>query len=247
MPEQTLNITDKDLELPIRFPAEKRESSAGLGNGSPVEPSSASESKSTFRYSPTFGELCKALCFASMQFPEITKDTENPYFRSQYADLATLIKATRPALAKQGLFIVQAPQASAKGIILTTMLMHESGEWIANDLELPANKPDAQGLGSAITYARRYSYQAILNIAAEEDDDGNAAVGRVQKDRQSTSTETGPGKINPVQLRSFQSACKTGKKTPQQALDYMGTLGHESEEELLKSELDEAIRWALGK
>jgi ERF superfamily len=270
MTEQ-LEITDKDLN--VKLPAKGERESRGLGNGSPVEPSSLSESKSTFRYSPTLGELCKSLCLACQQFPEITKDTENPYFRSQYTDLATLIKATRPVLAKHGLVVIQAPQAANKGVRVTTMLMHSSGEWIASDLELPAKvskpkkakpngeydeegvsepsnqelRPDAQALGSAITYARRYSYQAILNIAGEEDDDGNAAVGRTQKDYQSRSTEVGAGRVNPVQLRAFQSACKTGKKTAQQALDYMGTLGHETEEDLLKSELDEAIRWALAK
>src|SRR5262245_17651381 len=127
MKTDILEIHEDDL----KFPAEGRESSAGLGNGSSVEPSSASTT--TFRHSAKFGELCQALCKASQDFPEITKDTENPYFRSQYADLATLIKATRPALSKNGLFIVQAPQSTNGGVTVTTMLMHTSGEWLASD------------------------------------------------------------------------------------------------------------------
>jgi ERF superfamily len=244
MSTKNLEIVEDDL----KFPAEPERDRAGLGNGSPVEPSSASPiGLSRFRHSAAFGNLCKALCAASQEFPEITKDTENPYFRSQYADLATLIKATRPALAKHGLFVVQAPQSTSAGILITTMLMHTSGEWLASDLELPSVKQDAQGKGSAITYARRYSYQAILNIAAEEDDDGNAATGKTQQDRQSRSTEVGPGRINPVQMRSFQSACKTGGKTLEQANNYIGGLGYETLEELPKAKLDDAIKWALGK
>src|SRR5215471_6051897 len=100
-----LEISDDDVDFP------EGEGHAGLGNGSPVDPRSAS----TFSHSRMFGSLCKALCKASLDFPEITKDTENPYFRSQYADLATLIKATRPALAKNGLFIVQAPHSTDTG------------------------------------------------------------------------------------------------------------------------------------
>lgn len=231
----------------IEFPADERESSTELGNGSPVEPSSVSEFKTTFRYSPTFGELIKALSAATLEFGEIVKDTENPYFRSAYADLATLIRATRNPLAKHGLCVVQSPQTNKGTVTLTTTLMHSSGEWLANDLELPVSKSDAQGNGSGITYARRYAYQSLLNLAGEEDDDGNAAVGKTQKDRASVSTESGPGRVNPVQMRAFQSACKSGKKTERQVIDYMGSLGHEGEEELLKSELNDAIAWAYGK
>jgi hypothetical protein len=228
----------------IEFPAEKLEST-GPGSVSGTEPGPVSET--AFRHSTTFGELCKALCQAALQFPEIAKDTENPYFKSQYADLATLIKATRPILARNGLCIVQAPQSSERGVKVTTMLMHSSGEWLANDLEMPSAKSDAQGKGSAITYARRYSYQAILNIAAEDDDDGNAAAGKTQQDRKSQATEAGPGAINPVQIRAFWSACKTGKKDVETATAYLGALGYENVDELPKAKFQEAIDWALGK
>jgi hypothetical protein len=240
MPAQ-LEITKDDLE----FPAEGRESSTGMGNGSSVEPIPVS--KETFRHSATIGKLCQALCKASLEFPEILKDTENPYFRSQYTDLATLIKATRPALAKQGLFIIQAPAATETGVKVTTMLMHTSEEWLACDLEMPSTKSDAQGKGSAITYARRYSYQAVLNIAGEEDDDGNAASGKTQEHRQSKSSESGPGLINSVQMLAIQSACKTGGKTQAQLTAYLGEIGYESLEELPKAKQNDVIKWALSK
>src|SRR5215471_10834264 len=178
-----LEISDDDVDFP------EGEGHAGLENGSPVDPSSASTA--TFRHSATFGKLCQALCKASLEFPEIKKDTKNPYFGSDYADLAALIKATRAPLAKQGLFVIQPPATTEKGVRVTTMLMHTSEEWFACDLEMPSAKVDAQGKGGAITYARRYSYQAILNIAGEEDDDGNTAVGRTQQDRRSEERRVG--------------------------------------------------------
>jgi hypothetical protein len=203
--------------------------------------------KTCFMRSGTIGQLVKALALATLEFPEITKDTENPYFKSQYADLATLIKATRPALAKHGVCLLQFPQTEAGKVILTTMITHASGECLAFDLDMPVSKQDAQGVGSAITYARRYSYQSILNIAGEEDDDGNAATGKTQADYRSRSDDQTPGKVNPVQVRSFWSACTTGKKTREQALEYLGNMGYESPDEMGKHELETAIKWALGK
>jgi len=202
----------------------------------------------TLRHTPTIGKLAEALAKASLEFPEITKDTENPYFKSQYADLATLIKATRSPLAKHALVVMQFPQLRPNKALLTTMLCHSSGEWIAADLEMPLTKGDAQGVGSGITYGRRYSYQSILNIAGEEDDDGNAAAGRTQEDRSSKgATEKGGGRINPVQLRALQSACTTGGKSQADLLKYLGNMGYESPDELTKPELDAAIKWALAK
>lgn len=226
--EKDLQITEKDIQ-PLQV--------------APKLP----DMRLTFRHSDGIDQLCKALAAAGAEFPEITKDTENPYFRSQYADLATLIKATRPVLSKHGLCIVQAPATKGSVANVTTMLMHTSGQWLSSDLELPSTKTDAQGLGSAITYARRYAYQSILNVAGEEDDDGNAATGKPQEDRKSRSDETGKGRINPVQLRAFNSACKSGQKTEAQIVEYMGSIGHETSEELEKHELDAAIKWALSR
>lgn len=227
----------------LEFPAKGEQENAGLGSATGTDPSSAS----TFRYSPTFGKLCEALCKASLEFEEVSKDTENKYYGNRYADLAALIAATRPALAKHGLFVTQSPEATTGGVLLTTMLMHTSGEWLANYLELSSAKSDAQGKGSAITYARRYSYQSILNIAAEEDDDGNAAVGKTQQDRRSSSIEGGEGRINPVQIRAIQSACKTGGKTPEQLTDFLGRMGYESIEEVEKKDQDQIIKWAVAR
>jgi ERF superfamily protein len=131
--------------------------------------------------SATIGKLAEALAKAQLEFKPVLKDTANPFYKSRYADLATVIGATQPALAKHGLTVVQlpviAPQGHGAGV--KTVLQHVSDEYISVDLILPISgeRYDAQTVGSAITYARRYSYQAVVGVAAEVDDDGNSAVG----------------------------------------------------------------------
>lgn len=134
-----------------------------------------------FQKSPTIGELTKALAAAHKDFKPVLKDANNPFFKSKYADLAGVIDATGDALSAHDLAVIQSPGRIANGhIFLTTLLSHSSGEWVKDELELPISKFDAQGTGSAITYARRYAYQAIVGVAAE-DDDGDAASQKFEK------------------------------------------------------------------
>lgn len=211
------------------------------------------------RQSAEINELCKALAAATADFLPVHKDSENPYFKSKYADLATVIAATRGPLAKHGLSVLQFPQVLISRALVVTRVVHSSGQWIESGLELPASKPDAQGLGSAITYARRYALQSMLNIAAETDDDGNAAVGTTQTDRYSSSTDKsdkGGYTVNPTQVRAFWVAVKQGGKTETQVRSYLkDTLGipdadrcekTELAGKILKSNLDAAMRWALS-
>lgn len=130
--------------------------------------------------SDEIGELAKALAAARKDFKPVLKDANNPFFKSKYADLAGVIEATSDALSKQGLVVIQSPRLGLNRIAVTTLLAHSSGQWLRDDLELPLSKFDAQGAGSAITYARRYAYQAIVGVAAE-DDDGNAASQKFEK------------------------------------------------------------------
>ena len=125
--------------------------------------------------SDTIGKLAAALSAAQGEFPVVEKKSANPFFSSKYADLAEVAKATVPILAKNGLSIVQAPGWDGEKHLLSTRLMHTSGEWIENTMALMPVKNDPQAQGSAITYARRYAYSAILGIVTEADDDGNAA------------------------------------------------------------------------
>ncbi len=100
----------------------------------------------------------------------------NPFFKSKYAPLNDILNLVRPLLSEEGLSIIQAPSGDGENIIITTTLLHESGEWIEfPELILKADKATAQGAGSAITYGRRYALSAILGISSEDDDDGNNA------------------------------------------------------------------------
>ena len=108
--------------------------------------------------------------------PRAKKDTANPFYKSRYADLAACWDAVQVALPPNGLSVIQLTRASEKDeVIVVTRLCHSSGEWIEGELSLPVSKADAQGYGSALTYARRYGLCAIVGIAPEEDD-GNAAA-----------------------------------------------------------------------
>ena len=125
--------------------------------------------------SPTIGALAAALAKAQGEMGHAKKDAMNPHFRSRYADLASVWEAARAPLAKNGLAVIQTSAETERGACIDTTLVHASGECISGRLTLPVTKSDAQGFGSAITYARRYGLAAILGIAAD-DDDGNAAV-----------------------------------------------------------------------
>lgn len=105
------------------------------------------------------------------------KTADNPFFKSKYADLDEIINTIRPTLAKNGLCIIQSPEGEGSMAKVTTRILHSSGQWIEGTLSLTAVKNDPQGMGSAITYARRYSLAGICGLA-QEDDDGNSASGK---------------------------------------------------------------------
>ncbi len=132
----------------------------------------------TLETSETVDSLFGALAKAQGMFDQPKKTHENPFFHSKYADLADIISATRPGLVANELCIVQCAVAGDGGVVVVpTRLAHSSGQWLQFDVTLPTGKGDAQAIGSAITYARRYGWSAVTGVASEEDDDGNSASG----------------------------------------------------------------------
>ncbi len=125
--------------------------------------------------SESMKEIATALCKAQSMMKHAKKDSANPFFKSHYADLASVIDAIREPFASQGLSFVQGIGDSDHGVAIETMLLHTSGEWLSSTYSVPVTKADAQGVGSAITYGRRYALAALCGVAAE-DDDGNAAA-----------------------------------------------------------------------
>lgn len=135
--------------------------------------------------SETLSELVKALVAAQAEFTAIPKDSTNPFFRSNYAGLPVVVEKASPILAKHGLAISQhVCETDDDGLI--TYLLHTSGEFIAHSMKLHLVKDDPQAQGSAITYARRYAYMAVLGLVADDDDDGNAGSNRQAPPRQQT-------------------------------------------------------------
>lgn len=128
--------------------------------------------------SESITKLSIALAKFNSQISIIQKDAKNPFFKSNYVTLDKLIEDTRDLLQKQGLSVMQIPVSKEGGEIgIQTILLHESGEYIESEpLYMKPVKNDPQTAGSLITYLRRYSYQAILNLSTGEDDDGNRAT-----------------------------------------------------------------------
>lgn len=120
-------------------------------------------------------QLAAALVAAQAEFSAIPKTSDNPFFRSKYADLATVVSHAHPILSKHGLAVSQHPTVVDGEPALTTHLIHSSGQVLSSTMKLCAAKLDPQGQGAAITYARRFAYSAVLGLVTEVDDDGNAA------------------------------------------------------------------------
>ena len=124
--------------------------------------------------SESIKHLAIAMCSAQSEMGGAAKGAANPFFKSKYADLSSVVQAIKEPFANHGLSYVQFPVEDAGRIGIETVLMHESGEWLSNSFTVQLTKQDAQGAGSAITYCRRYGLQAVAGIPSE-DDDGNAA------------------------------------------------------------------------
>ena len=120
-------------------------------------------------------KLSLALCSAQGAMGGAVKGSANPFFKSSYADLTSVIKAIKQPCFDNGLSYVQLPHRDGNSIGVVTRLMHTSGQWLEHEFTLPMVKGDPQAAGSAITYARRYALQALFGIPAV-DDDAEAAV-----------------------------------------------------------------------
>jgi hypothetical protein len=131
--------------------------------------------------SESITELATALAKAQGDMKGALKDSSNPFYKSKYSDLASVWHAIGAPFSKNGLSVVQTTDETEKGTILKTMLLHSSGEWMMGSILVKPVKADPQGLGSALTYYRRYALAAIAGVYSE-DDDGNAASGK-DKDR----------------------------------------------------------------
>jgi len=154
-------------------------------------------------HSVLLGDLAKALAKAQSEFGPLRKGKENPFYKSRYADLASIFDVIREPFSENGIAVTQRSGIlfDDKGepmTVLITMLIHESGQWLSSTYPVMAKKPKdgvvgPQDLGSALSYSKRYCLQAIVGLAAEdEDDDGERASGRGNGKGKEASQESRP-------------------------------------------------------
>lgn len=129
--------------------------------------------------SEAINELAAALAKAQGQMSGAIKDAANPFFKSKYADLASVWDACRKPLSDHGLSLVQSPSADGLRVSVETLLLHTSGQWIKGIVSVSAKEDSPQAVGSCITYLRRYALQSFAGVAPE-DDDAEAAEGRAK-------------------------------------------------------------------
>lgn len=154
----------------------------------------------TMNQSEQINELTTALSKAQGVMSHAAKETENTFFKSKYATLAACLDAVREPLAANGLSVTQRTHIdSAGGIVLITTLWHSSGQFLSSEYPILPVKNDPQGLGSALTYARRYTLSSITGIA-QDDDDGNVASGKAA----AAKTETAPQSKPPAKQKKAE-------------------------------------------
>lgn len=135
--------------------------------------------------SAEIGELASALASAQAELSPAAKNAQNPHLKNRYADIAAVYEAIRETLPKHGLSVSQIIMPHESKARVRTLLMHKSGQWLASECLMPLDRNGGpQGMGSAITYARRYSLSAIVGVVSEDDDDAEAAQPRRQQQAQ---------------------------------------------------------------
>lgn len=185
--------------------------------------------------SESITNLAKALAEAQGKVENASKTSKNDHFKNKYADLAEVLNTIRPVFAEHGLSIVQLPSYESPMASVETILMHSSGEFISGTCSAPVSKADAQGVGSAITYLRRYSLAAVAGIA-QEDDDGNGATGagNANQQRQPAKPEQ-PKFYSAEQFKAnfpaWEKMIASGKKTPADIIATVETKAPMTEEQ----------------
>lgn len=175
------------------------------------------------KMSETIAQLASALAIAQGQIEDAAKSSKNDYYKSKYADLASVRAAIRQPFADNGLSVAQFPRTVSGGVEVETMLLHTSGEFMSETLFIPV-KHEPHPIGSGISYARRYALMAIANLAAD-DDDGNAAQSAKPAD---------PDEVRALAVRA--------KKEAEKGLDALNALWRSLDAEQRKLLTPEAIR-----
>jgi hypothetical protein len=148
-------------------------------------------------------------------------DSTNPHFKSKFASLVSVREAVMPILSKHGLSVAQFPKAGDGTAGCVNLVLHHSGQWLEEECLLPLDKNNAQGAGSAITYARRYSLQSIAGVVADADDDGNAASTYVEAPGGSITPSSGvKGRVPPARRKVIEDTAILVKDALKEERDF---------------------------
>lgn len=184
--------------------------------------------------------LASAMALAFGEIDAAMKSANNPHFKSKYADITAVIEAIKPALIKHGLFFTQHCQPCEKGVQVETHLHHASGESMAlGSLYVPANKQDAQGYGSALTYARRYALVTAFGVPVE-DDDGNAAAASARQHKADPAA-------TPISDADWAKIVQLCKSTGTQGDEVKAHIGAKNLKLLTPKQLRDAVDFLEGK
>jgi len=149
--------------------------------------------------SESIKNLSLALTKAQSEMGGAIKDSKNPFFKSSYADLTSVIKAIKEPFANNGLAYIQMPINDGHDVGVSTRLIHESGEWIEERFTTPLQKIDPQSVGALLSYYRRFCLQAMAGIPSVDDDGQSAMIKPIK------------GKLTPSEVDSIQSLISTTK------------------------------------
>jgi len=154
-----------------------------------------------FNKSDSINELASALSVAQGNIEGAAKTAKNPHLRNKYADFQSVVEATRPALVEQGLSISQIPDHDGDGaMVLHTILMHKSGQYIMASMPVANHEQKGinqmQATGSALSYARRYSYESIVGVSRIEDDDGEKSGSKFKGKQSNPNKAEAPKEVD---------------------------------------------------
>lgn len=207
--------------------------------------------------SESIAGIAKALAAFQSEVKQPEKSADNPFFKSKYVPLESVVEAINTYGPKHGLSFTQWPHVNEQGRVgVSTLLMHASGEWIQYDpVFMKAEKETAQAAGSVVSYLRRYALSAIFGITSDEDDDGNVATHSQKAPQKAPQRPKTPPKqpsngITPEQMKALGEAVKkvsglSGIEAPrvyENAAESAGVKGKQSKQ-LTKDEADKVIQF----
>lgn len=159
--------------------------------------------------SEQINELAAALAKAQAEMETAGMNADNPFFKSKYADLSEIVRASRPALTKNGLSVIQKTLLLDGERVLSTLLLHSSGQWVEGIMPIQPAKTDIQSLGSYISYLRRYTYAPMVGVVVvDEDDDGE----------QDMKPHRAPSQYEKPQPKRYESAAPRREQTLSQCI-----------------------------